>query len=71
MLSSNEAELLNRLLLLHQQYVMLVLTTYDNARLYVYTVLSSFSSYTSGQLDVFRHDSYSLGVDSTQVGVLK
>ena len=33
--------------------------------------LSSFSSDSSSQLDVLRHDGYSLSVDGTQVGVLK
>ena len=33
--------------------------------------LSTLSSNTSGQLDVFRHDSNTLGVDSAQVGVFK
>ena len=33
--------------------------------------LSSLSSDTSSQLDVLRHDGYSLGMDGTQVGVLK
>ena len=33
--------------------------------------LCLFSSDSSGQLDVFRHDGYSLGVDGAEVGVFK
>ena len=31
----------------------------------------SLSSDSSGQLDVFRHDSYSSGMDGTEIGVLE
>jgi hypothetical protein len=34
-------------------------------------VLSSFTTDSPRQLDVFGHNSHSLGVDSTQVGVFK
>jgi len=33
--------------------------------------LSSFSSDTTGQLDILRHDRHTLGVDGTQVGILE
>jgi hypothetical protein len=33
--------------------------------------LSTFSTNSPGELDVFRHDSNPLGMDCTQVGVLK
>ena len=35
------------------------------------TGLSTFSTNTTSQLDVFGHDCHTLGVDGTQVGVLK
>ena len=34
-------------------------------------ILSSFSSYSPGELDILGHDGNSLGVDGAQVGVLK
>ncbi|CAL8136754.1 unnamed protein product [Orchesella dallaii] len=37
----------------------------------IYMNLSTFSSDTSGQLDIFGHDGDTLGVNCTQVGVLK
>ena len=35
------------------------------------TDLGAFATDSSGQLDVFRHDGHSLGVDSAQVSVLE
>ena len=36
-----------------------------------YSSLSSFSTNSSGELDVFGHDSDSLGVDGAQVGIFE
>ena len=33
--------------------------------------LRSLSLDSSGQLDIFRHDGHSLGVDGTEIGVFK
>jgi len=33
--------------------------------------LGSLASDSSGKLDVLRHDCYTLGMDSTQVGIFK
>ena len=35
------------------------------------TDLGAFATDSSGQLDVFRHDGHSLGMDSAQVGVFE
>ena len=35
------------------------------------SVLGTFTTDTASQLDVFRHNGHSLGVNSAQVGVLK
>ena len=47
----------------------------EKIRLYCASVrqskLSTFSTDTTGQLDVLGHDGHTLGVDGTQVGVLK
>ena len=40
-------------------------------RLDAWTHLSAFTTDSSGQLDVLRHDGYSLRVDRAQVGVLE
>ena len=47
--------------------VLNVLTTRDGIDAH----LSTFTTDSSGQLDVLRHDGYSLGVDGAQVGVLE
>ena len=43
----------------------------DRMFLVFVVTLRSLSSDSSGQLDVFRHDGYSSGVDGTEVGVLE
>ena len=37
----------------------------------VVVTLRSLSSDSSGQLDIFRHDGYTFGVDGTEVGVFE